>query len=885
MRGILNLGVVRAIFSREFFAYFGAPTGYVFITLFVFLSGLAAFWQRFFEANLANLDQLNQWFPYLLIFLAPAITMSLWADEKRQGTEELLLTLPARDAEIVLGKYLAALGIYTVALVFSLSHVAVLFWLGSPDVGMLLAAYAGYWLMGAALLPLGLLASQWTDNLTVAFILGAALCALPVFAGQAATALLPEGAEKLAAMLSVPEQFRDLAGGIVAHSALVYFVLLGAAVLYLNVQLAGQKRWRTPRLGWHFAMRTVALLAAAAAVTVIATRAGTRTDVTSERVHSLSADTRALLAGLDPRRPVNIQAYLSPEVPRSYMNVRANLTNLLREYAALGTDRVNVRVVETIKYSPEAREARERYGIQPFRVAASEESASASNEIFLGLVFSSGGEEFVIPQFDRGLPVEYELTRSIRVVSRARRKKVGILQTGANLFGGFDFQRRANTAEWSIVGELKKQYEVAQVAAGAEYPEDLDVLAAVLPHTLSAADLARLTAYVRKGKPALVVVDPLPAFNLQLSPGMAAEAGPEGSAAPASTDTRPLMAALGVEWNPAAVAWDGYNPHPQLRSLPPEIVFVGKGNQAPMPFQAKEEVAAGLQEVVLIYPGTLKERADGGVTRFTPLLSTGPGGGTLRWNQIVQRSMFGGITLAQGQPHNAGGKGETLAARVTRKDGTLNAIVLADADFIGEQFFDIRKQGVEYLNLDNVTLALNSIDELAGERSFIALRKRRPRHRTLELVEARTRQYELQRDTEAQQAAATAAKRLQEAQSRLDQAVAGIEARQDLDEQAKQIMIANVQAAESRRLQVARANIEDERQRQVEDARSAMESSVRGIQNTIKLLAVALPPVPAFFLFLAMSVRKVARERARIAPDRRVTPSTEPVKDETEVAQ
>lgn len=868
----MNLRVIRAVFSREFFSYFGSPTGYVFITLFVFLSAIGAFWQeRFFQSNLANLDQLNAWFPYLLVFLIPSITMTLWADERRQGTEELILTLPARDSELVLGKFLAALGIYTVALLFSLSHVVVLFWLGSPDIGMLLATYAGYWLMGVALIPLGLLASQLTDNLTVAFIFGAALCAIPVFLRQAGS-ILTGGLQRFAEQLSITEQFRDLSSGIITGSALIYFTGLAAAVLYLNIHLAARRRWRLKGLGWHFAARTLALIAAAAALTTIAARLGSRTDVTSEQVHSLSADTVALLESIDSKRPVMIQAYLSPEVPRSYLAVRNNLSTLLREYSALARERVNVRIVETVKYSPEAREARERYGINPFRVPVTEESAQANNEIFLGLVFSSGGEEFVIPQFDRGLPVEYELTRSIRVVSRAKRKKVGVLQTGASLFGGFDFQRRANTNEWSIVSELKKQYEVAQVAPGADYPEDLDVLVAVLPHTLNAADLARLTAHVQKGKPALIAVDPLPAFNLQLSPGaMGGESAPgaeAGPAAAAATDTRPLMTALGVEWNPAAVVWDTYNPHPQLRSLPPEIVFIGKGNQAAMPFQTADPATAGLQEVVLIYPGQLKDRNDG-KTKFVPLLSTGKTSGTLRWNQIVQRTMFG-TSMVQGQPHNPSGQSQIVAARVTRP-GSLNAIVLADADLIGEQFFDIRKTGVEYLNLDNVTLALNAIDELAGETSFITLRKRRPRHRTLEAVEARTRQYEQQRDLETQQAATVADQRLKEAQARLDRTVATIEARQDLDDQAKQIMISNVQSAENRRLQVARANIEDERQRQIEDARAAMESSIRGIQNTIKLLAVALPPIPAFVLFIVMSIRKLARERARISQDRLVT--------------
>jgi ABC-2 type transport system permease protein len=577
---------------------------------------------------------------------------------------------------------------------------------------------------------------------------------------------------------------------------------------------------------------------------------GFRADASAEQLHTLSSESTDLIKNMPADRPVLIQVYYSPEVPREYVEVKADLLGLLKEYDARSGGKIRLNLVPTELFSTEARDAEKRFGIEPRRVFSDEQGKQMSYEVFLGVAFTSGVEEVVIPFFDRGLPVEYELMRSIRVVSRAKRKKVGILNTPAKLFGGLDFQSHAQSQEWSIVAELRKQYEVAQVSPDADYPDDLDALVVALPSALTQPQADRLTSYVGRGKPTLLLVDPMPAFDLELAPQES------------KTNLRPLMDLLGVDWQTNRIAWDNYNPHPQLRSLPKEVVFVSKG------FNQKDPITAGLQEVVLLYPGVLKSQ---GGAPFVPLLKTSADSGVLRWDQLVERSMFG-VAINQDAPHNADDGNHVLAARIQGKGsaGPLNAIVIADADLMSEQFFELRRHGTENLNFDNVTFLLNSVDQLAGDPSFIALRKRRPRQRTLEAVEARTRTYEAQRLHESEQAEMLADQRLKEAQTRLDRAVAQVEGRGDLDDQTKQVMIANLKTAESRRLEVARANISDEKERQIEDSRAEMENSIRGIQNTIKLMAVVLPPIPAFLVFLFVSVRRLRRERIGVPVDRLV---------------
>ena len=885
MGAYLNVPIVRAIVRRDLRMYFSNPSGYVFITLFIFLSAAAAFWQdRFFLNNLANLDQLSRLFPYLLMFFVPALTMAVWAEERKQGTDELLLTLPARDIEVVLGKYLAALGVYTASLVLSLSHVIVLLFLGSPDLGLMVGNYFGYWLLGAALIAVGMLGSLLTANATIAFILGALFCTALVSV-ETAAALFSDGLSRMVAPLGVLGHFGDFARGVVSFSGLFYFLAVIGVFLFLNVLLIGRRHWPStsdvmPMWG-HQTVRAFAIIVVVASVGAITARASLRLDVTAERLHSLSDETRTLLDELAVDRPVFIQAYVSPTVPEQFVQTRETLLGLLREIDAVAGARVQLRIDETEPFTDEARDARETFGIMPQRIPDLAGGRAGFDEVFMGLAFSCGAEEQVIPFFDRGLPAEYEIARSIRVVARTERRRIGVVNTAIRLFGGLDFQTMQSTPPWSVVEELRKQYDVVEITPSGPVTEELDGLVVVLPSSLSQEEMDHVQNYVLEGHPTLLLVDPMPTVDLANAPAEepGANQNPfmqQGQPPPTPKgNIQAMLSRLGVGWNSAEVVWDAYNPHPDLAHLPPEVVFVGDGNESESAFNRAHAASAELQEFVALYPGNLRPAVASDYD-FQPLVSSGRVSGAFQYAQMVQRGFFG-AQLNQNLPHQpdsseyvlaahvrSGGGGIEEAAAAAEPDAeaddteddeeaeaeatdaaapeSVNVIVIADVDFISEQFFEIRRIGAGNLNFDNVTFFLNAIDVLVGDESFVALRNRRVQHRTLARVEAQTRSFIEQRAVEEAQAEGEAEQALGEAQGRLDERVAEVQGRDDLDARAKEIMARNLQEVENRRLGVLRANIESEKEAKIQASMETMESQIRQIQSSIRTLAVLLPP-------------------------------------------
>ena len=180
-----SIGTIKTIAKRELRAYFASPVAYVFIVIFLLLNGFFTFMVGGFfergEASLAN--SFFEWHPWFYLFLVPAVGMRLWADERRVGTLELLLTMPIAPWEAIVGKFLASWVFLGIALVFTFPIVITVNYLGSPDNGVILSGYVGSWLMAGAYLAVSCITSAITRSQVVSFIVSVVACLFLILAG------------------------------------------------------------------------------------------------------------------------------------------------------------------------------------------------------------------------------------------------------------------------------------------------------------------------------------------------------------------------------------------------------------------------------------------------------------------------------------------------------------------------------------------------------------------------------------------------------------------------------------------------------------------------------------------------------------------------------
>jgi ABC-2 type transport system permease protein len=236
------------IMRRELRAYFATPLAYIFIVIFLALAGSFTFFLgNFFERGQADLTSFFTFHPWLYLFLVPAIAMRLWAEERRTGTIELLMTLPTTTFAAVLGKFLAAWIFAGIALLLTFPLWITVNYLGEPDNGVIALSYLGSWLMAGAFIAIGACMSALSKNQVIAFVLAAAACFLFLMSGvdlvlAAFRPWAPQLLVDTVASFSFITHFAQLMKGTVSLATLLFFASLVVLCLVINTLLADLKK-------------------------------------------------------------------------------------------------------------------------------------------------------------------------------------------------------------------------------------------------------------------------------------------------------------------------------------------------------------------------------------------------------------------------------------------------------------------------------------------------------------------------------------------------------------------------------------------------------------------------------------------------------------------
>ncbi|MFM2089823.1 MAG: hypothetical protein RLZZ127_312 [Planctomycetota bacterium] len=927
MSSVVHPAAIKAVAKRQIAGLLGNPLGYVFILGFVAATAASVFLlggDAFLARNIADLQPLHEAMPWLLVVLLPALAMGSWAQERELGTEELLLTMPLSTLDAILGKWLAIVGYFTLALLCTLSNVIVLAWLGHPDAGLIAANYLGWWLAGSVAAAFAVLASVLVPLSSVAFVVGVLLCALVM--GHAQVFRFAEWAVSTLSFGAVPMGatsgfgwFDAFNRGLVPFGHVVGALAAAAAALGAAVAVIASRRWRPSDRGTVVGQLLALVFGVILAINVggIAHRLGLGADITSERLASLSDHSRNLVKDLPA--PVTVHLYVTDdEILPSELKPRAQ--EILDKASALARSsggRVTV-LAQRPKdaLDPVAAAAEREFKISTRKVPSKTVTGRELVDVYLGAAVTSVGKSETIAHFDPGLSVEYELVRAIRAVV-APKPVLGIAATDLTLLEDFDMASGRMSLEWSIVKEWRKQYEVRRVDLKSPVADEVKALVVPQPSTLTQDEIGNLHAYVWKGGPTLILEDPLPLFQgmgarrydllpgqPKRNPAQSPYGGPtEGG--PAKGDLQPLMRALGLDWAPNRVVWTDYNPSDYFRKiLPPHFAWIARSQGS---FPTDHPAVDGVQSLMFANPGQLRPlvekpagielvplvrlagRSAWGFDATGDLLQSG-------WNNqpqginpskrrvsgdpadpaVVAMAVRG--TMAAAYPVDvpaATASGATAAAPAERRIGLpslkpVNVIVVADVDWIADELFELyRNEGNRIdrdefkflLDLANVPFTGNVVDALMGDTAFNAIRTRRPVSRPLTRIEAVISQTS-KAVLDAEQVANVAFEaEIAKVEADLNKGVDDIRQRDDLEPSAKEHQLKELLEANSNRLERKRSELRIKADRDVRAATIQQRRDVDAYQTWIKVMAIS---IPAFVLaVIAVAVWAVRRRSER----------------------
>ena len=384
------MSLVWTVAKKELRGYFNSAVAVIFLAAFLAVTFYTFFWyEKFFARGLADLRPLFEWLPRLLIIVVSALSMRLWADERKAGTLEVLLTLPIPRVKLVLGKFVAGMLLIAVALALTLELPLTISHLGKLDAGPVIGGYLAALLLSAAYLSIGMCVSALTDNQIVAFLGTAVVCVIFYVIGDfgAAGHFLGTGA-----------RFESVARGVIDLRDLAYYASIFAIGIALNVLLLQRLTWghgaraKNRRLGAILGVVLVGVNAIALDVWLAPVHRA-RVDLTHAGAYSLSKATVHILDTLDEH--IVIHGYFSDKTHPKLEPLQRQLVDLLEEYQVAGNGKVRVEFVDPTD-TAQKKEIKERFGIESTTLRFATENEKSEINAYFTIAIEYGDHHVVL---------------------------------------------------------------------------------------------------------------------------------------------------------------------------------------------------------------------------------------------------------------------------------------------------------------------------------------------------------------------------------------------------------------------------------------------------------------------------------------------------------
>jgi len=490
---------IRTIARRELKALFDQPIAYILLVVFTGVNALL-FFREVELYNAASLRPMLDFLPWLLLFLVPAVTMRALAEDLRSGTLEVVLSQPVTELELLLGKYSGQVLFLLIALAITLTVPLGLALGTAPELGIVVAQYVGAALLVAGLAAVGVWASSVSQNQITAFIVGVFVMFLLIFVGLDQLLVgLPPRLGAIAGALGVLSHFSQLARGVIDLRDALYFVTLAALFLVLAYfSLLSRKLTARGEALRRLRLGTVLLAVAVVVVNLFGRNIGGRIDLTPGRAFTLAPATRKLLRTLPDL--VTIKLFVSSALPKEIESTRRDVDDLLRDYRAAGHGKVKLVIQDPSADSAAMREARST-GIPPVQFNVLGQGELQVKEGYLGLAVRYADGVKTIPFIQQTSDLEYRLTSDIRALTHPEHSTVafGEINDAAATRGRRSFE--------ALREQLGATHTVGAFAlTDSVIAPDVKVIAvAGTPDSLTAAQLARLRAFLDRGGSLLVM--------------------------------------------------------------------------------------------------------------------------------------------------------------------------------------------------------------------------------------------------------------------------------------------------------------------------------------------------------------------------------------------